>query len=118
MKFVGKILLAIIANAFALLLAKNIVSGFVLLDNFFVIIEVAAVFTAINLFLKPILKLILGPIIILTLGLGLIVVNAALLKLLDFLSKDLTIENIIALLYATLIISAVNVIVHLATRSK
>ena len=70
---------------------------------------------ALNLILKPIVKLLLGPLIVITLGIGLVVVNALMLYILDILSKSLTIENIPALIYGTLIISVINYVAHLAT---
>ena len=60
--------------------------------------------------------------IVITLGLAVIVVNAIIIYLLpivanhlDFLHGSITIETIPALLYATLIVSAVNFLIHLAT---
>jgi putative membrane protein len=71
--------------------------------------------------LKPVLTLVLGPVIILTLGLGIIIVNAIILWLLpiianniDFLHGSIIIQNIPALLFATLVVSVVNFIIHAA----
>lgn len=76
----------------------------------------AGTLTVLNFILKPILKLVLGPIIVLTLGLGLIIVNGLVLWTLDFLSPELTIQSIPALLWATLTIGAINFIFHVAQR--
>ena len=60
-------------------------------------------------------------IIILTLGIGLLIVNGVILYLLpivvnyiDFLRGSIIIQDIPALVYATLILTAVNFIVHIA----
>jgi putative membrane protein len=60
--------------------------------------------------------LLLGPIIIITLGLGAILVNAVILKVLDFLSPALSIQGLLALLYATIIVSVINLVFHFMTR--
>jgi len=117
MGLIVKIILAVLVNGLALFVADKYVSGFVLAANdlkTFAII--ALILTALNFILKPILKLLLGPIIILTLGLGAILVNAVILKVLDFLSPALTIQGLVALLYATIIVSIINVLFHFLTR--
>ena len=116
MKFLAKLILIIIANAAALWVAIKYIDGFGISGGAEEIISIAIVLTALNFFLKPILKLVLGPIIVLTLGLGLILVNAIVLYLLDLISKNLNIEGILALLYGTILISAVNFLVHSATK--
>ncbi len=116
MKFAAKIVVAVVVNALALVVAAYLVQGFNLetdLQNLFIL---AAVLTALNFFLKPILKLILGPVIVITLGLGLILVNAIILYILDTLSNNLTIENTGALIYSSIIIGLVNFVFHLATK--
>ena len=47
---------------------------------------------------------------------GLIVVNAFILYLLDILSQNLTIDGIPALIYASVIIGLVNFVFHFATK--
>ena len=116
MKLLAKIIVAIIANAIALYLAATYVSGFTLAGDIQAFVLVALVLTVLNFFLKPILTLVFGPVIVITLGLGLIVVNAVILKILDIFSQNLTIETIPALFIATLIVGAVNFVFHLATK--
>ena len=58
----------------------------------------------------------LSAIIVLTLGLGLVLVNAIILYLLDFLSENLMIETIPALLWGAVIIGFLNFIVHAAEK--
>lgn len=117
MKLIAKIIVAIIANAIALYAAANYIPGFTLMGNVQQVAGMAAVLTLLNFILKPILTLILGPVIILTLGLGLVLVNAIMLYILDIVSKNLTIETIPALLYATILIGVVNFIFHTATKN-
>jgi len=118
MRFLARIVLSFIANTFALLLAAYLLSGFMLQEDPLRVAFVAAMLTLINLLVKPFLKLLASPLIILTFGLALFFVNALILYVLDFLSEDLTIEGIHTLLLATILLGAVNFVTHLATRSK
>ena len=111
----------IAANALGLWLADKYVQGFGLSTTLWQLVFIALILTALNFILKPVLTLIMGPIIVVTLGLGVIIVNAVILKLLaliadhlDLLHGSITIQSIPALIFATLIVSAVNFIIHIA----
>jgi putative membrane protein len=121
MHWLFRVLIIILGNAFALWLANKYIAGFVLSGNWLQILFVALILTLLNFFLKPVFTLILGPIIILTLGLGILIVNAIILYLLpilashiDFLHGSIIIQSIPALFLATLIVSIINFIIHLA----
>ncbi|HUX35762.1 MAG TPA: phage holin family protein [Candidatus Paceibacterota bacterium] len=116
MKSAAKFIIAIVANAAGLLAAGYFVQGFNMDVNAQSLVLLALILTILNFFLKPFLKLLLGPVIILTLGLGLILVNMTVLYILDMLSQNLTIENISALVYSSIIIGLVNFVFHLATK--
>lgn len=110
--FGSKLIAMVGANALGLYLAGRYITDVVIpadLKNLFI---AAAVLTAINLLAKPILKLVLSPIIIITLGLGLIVVNAVTLYILDYLMAGVTIPLLLPLLYTTLVVSAVNWVIR------
>ncbi len=124
MKFIALLILSILLNAAGLALAAHFIFGFHLMgianaDGFSKpgsvqeILVVALILTALNMILKPIVKLFLGPIIILTLGLGLILVNSFMLFLLTLLSNNLRIEGISAFLWGSLILGVLNFIAHL-----
>ena len=122
MHWIARLVLVVAGNAFALWLANQYVAGFVLSAPILGLIIIAAVLTALNFILKPILTLILGPVIVLTLGLGLIIVNAIILEVLaymanhlDFMHGSISIQSVPALILSTLIVSAVNLVIHLAT---
>ncbi|KKU35544.1 MAG: putative membrane protein, partial [Candidatus Wolfebacteria bacterium GW2011_GWC2_46_275] len=124
MKFLSRFLFSIFSNLLAFLIAIKFVEGFTIADGSTtlfgisvpVLVAVVALFTVINLFIRPIIKLILSPIIILTFGLGILVVNALMLYLLDYFSKNVTIQGLEPLAYATLIISVVNLIIGVSAR--
>jgi putative membrane protein len=117
MKLVSKIILSVFSNAVALWAAAYFVPGFEMALELKPFLTVVLVLTALNVFLRPILKVILSPVIILTLGVGIILVNAFVLYLLDFILVEITINGLWALLYATLIIGAVNVLVHFSAKN-
>jgi putative membrane protein len=120
MHWLLKFAIIVAGNALALWLAWLYIPGFELTTNWLQIALVALVLALLNGLLKPLLTLILGPIIVLTLGIGILVVNALilwvlplLLNYIDFLRGSIIIQDIPALVYATLIVSVVNFVIHL-----
>jgi len=105
------------SNLVALFVASHYVEGFIISPGFENLLLAAVVLTAINALVRPIIKFILSPIIFITLGFGVIIVNALMLYLLDKLLPSITIIGLMPLLYATLIISAVNLVVNFSAKS-
>lgn len=116
MKFLSRIFFSFFSNLVAFLLAMQFVRDFRVAGDFITLLGAVALFTLINLLIRPIAKLIFAPVIILTLGFGILIVNALMLYLLDYFSKNVTIVGLEPLAYATLIISAVNIIVNMTAR--
>lgn len=116
MKLAAHIVGAVIINAIALWVASLLLPNFHLTPVTVDVLGVAAILTLLNFLVRPILKFILMPFIIVTLGVGLLAINAFMLYLLDFFAKDLSIQGIPTLIYATLIIGVVNFVFHLFTR--
>ncbi len=117
MKLIGKLILGIISNFIAIYAATNFISGVTFSGGIRDLIIASAILTAINYFVLPLLKLLFGPLIILTLGIFLIVVNALGIYILDILSDPLRIQGYIPLLLASLIVSAVNFIIAASGRA-
>jgi len=108
----------VLTNAVALLAAAYFIQGVKFDGDFKKLIVAALIFTALNIFLKPIVKTFLGPFIVLTFGLFIIVVNALMLYLLDLWSPALTIEGYKPLFLATLLISVLNTVVGWGIKEK
>ncbi|MCX6702407.1 MAG: phage holin family protein [Candidatus Wolfebacteria bacterium] len=109
----GKLFFYLVFNFLALYLASRFVVGFAISQDPVEFLKIAAIFTLINLFVKPIFKFILKPFVILTLGLGIIAINMALLYSLKvFFPQSIGITGLIPLLYATLIVVIVNLFAH------
>jgi putative membrane protein len=77
----------------------------------------AGIFTLINLYIRPLIKMILSPVVVLTLGLFTLVINAGMLYLLDILSENVTITSTESLIYGTLLITAVNFLLGFSAKS-
>jgi len=113
MGIIKKPVLMLLANGVGLYLATTFVPGITIpldLKNFALVV---VALTLINLLLRPIVKLLLMPVIILTLGLGSFIVNALMLYILDFLLPAVTIEGLVTLLIATLILSISNLVIRI-----
>lgn len=105
-----KILLGLLANILALYLAQIWVTGFVVVNGWQAYLVAGLVLTILNWVVKPILKVITGPLIFISLGLFLIVINAIIVWLTAQLTGYIIIDGYVPLLLATLIIAAVNLI--------
>ena len=75
-KGVAHIIFLFFSNLIALAIAAKFVPGFTISFEPIVFAQITAVFTLINIFIKPIIKIVLTPVLILTFGLGIIFVNA------------------------------------------
>ncbi|MDD4352409.1 MAG: phage holin family protein [Candidatus Gracilibacteria bacterium] len=71
-----------------------------------------------NAFVKPLLKFISFPVIILTLGLFLFVINIFILFLTNYFVPDLIIEGAVTYIYLAIIFAIVNSIEHLYLKFK
>lgn len=116
MKFLYRFLFSLFSNLVAFIIAERYITGFIITGDLRQLLFAVAIFTVINTFIRPVLKLIFGPIIILTFGLGILIINAFMLYLLDKFSENVTIQGLEPLAYATLIISVVNLIVGVSAR--
>lgn len=111
MKFIARFVFHVFSNTVGLFAASRLIAGFVFTGNFTELLIAAGVLALINMFLRPILKLIFGPLIVLTLGLFIIVVNALTLYILDLFITPLRITGYLPLLYASLLIGLINFLV-------
>ncbi len=112
----SKFAVTLIGNGFGLYLASLYVPGFrvdLTLDGF---VAAAVVLTFINFFVKPILSLILAPIIFLTLGAASFGLNAFTLWTLDYLLPVVSISGFLPLVSATLIIVFINMATRLVSK--
>lgn len=112
-----KIFLRLLVTALALWVATKFVPGISFTgDNSAALLGVALVFAAVNLFVKPILQLFSFPVVLLTLGLFLFVINGLMLLLTSFLSARLGfgfhVDGIIAAILGSLVVSITAGLLH------
>lgn len=105
---IQKFALSFIANAVGLYLATLYVAGVTILLKLEGFAIVVVTLTLIHIFIRPLIKIALTPLMILTLGLAGILVNALTLYLLDLILPTVTIDGLVSLFFATIIVSLLN----------
>lgn len=96
------------ANAIALYVAAALLTGIAYGDSGWTLVIAAAVFTLVNMWLRPVVRLLSLPFIILTLGLFLFVVNVLMLYVTDWLVPDFEIRTLGAGILGSIVVSVVN----------
>ena len=112
----AKLIARILINAAALWITAYFIPGVFFEGGIIPLLIAALIFTALNILLKPLFKLLFGPLIILTLGIFTLIINAGILLILDIVSDPLRIEGYLPLLEATLLIGIVNIILNMGKK--
>lgn len=105
-------LIKVLVNAAALWVAARFVPGIDLSGDVWQILLIALVFGVVNAILKPVIKLLSLPLLIITLGLFAIVINMILLAITAGLMENLTVDGVLAAFLGSLVISIVSAILH------
>lgn len=100
-------------NAVALWVAARFVPGIELSGEFLPILLVAAVFGLVNALIKPFVLLLSIPVVVLTLGLFTLVINALMLMLTAAMVGALSVEGFGAAFLGSLLISIVSLLFSL-----
>jgi putative membrane protein len=109
---IRRLLYAWIVNVTAIAVAAALIDGIDYSDDYWVLIVTGLVFGLVNFFLKPILKLLALPLITITLGLALFFVNLLMLYITSWIVSGFDIDSFTAAVWATIVISAVNWVLH------
>jgi putative membrane protein len=88
-----RMLIRLVLLAVIIAIVAQIVPGINVHGGFLALLWVAFLFSVVNLILGPLFKLLSLPLIVLTLGLFLLVVNAALLGITAWLSSHLSVDS-------------------------
>jgi putative membrane protein len=102
-----RFLLKLVVIGIAVWIVAAVVPGVHVQEGFASYALIAVIFAVINVLVKPVLKLLSFPFILLTLGLFLIVINAAVLGLTALATTRLDIDGFGPAVVASLLISAV-----------
>jgi putative membrane protein len=104
-------LIQIAVNAAAIYVAVVIVPGLGFTGEWWKLLVVAAVFSLVNTFLKPILRIVTLPLTLMTFGLFLLVINALMLLITGAVSNELTlgftVDGFLPALLGSIVISLV-----------
>ena len=104
-------LLHIIANAAAILASAQIVPNVFYQYEFLSLVKIAVMLAVANSLIKPVLKIVFSPLILITLGLFTLVINIFLIWLVVYFSPELSIVGFTAYFLVMIIVSVLNFIV-------
>ena len=107
-----RLALSLAINVAALFVASIFIDGIAYGSKFWVLILAGAVFGLVNFFVKPIVKLLALPLVVVTFGLALFGVNLFMLYITSWIVGPFDIGSIMDAVWATLIIWAVNVVLN------
>lgn len=105
-----------IVLALGVTIATKIVPG-ISCDNGSTLIVVVLLLSFFNAILKPLLVLFTLPFILITMGLGVLVINALLFMLVGELVAGFAVDGFVAALLGSIVVSITNLLVSMVTRS-
>lgn len=108
MEFIPKIIAKIILNGIALYIAKTYFPDFVLAGGIDTFVIAAVLLALLNMFVRPILRLVSTPLIWLSFGLFNIVIHVLILWIADQFLTQLAINSLSTLFWASIIIALAN----------
>jgi len=112
MKTLGHFLIQIVANSLSILFCSAYLKGFSFEGDIYLLIKVSFFIALLNFFLKPILKIIFSPLIFLTFGLFLVLINAFILWLASYLFSCLSIQLGLPLVLSSIVFGIINIFIH------
>lgn len=107
-----KYLIKLLVSAVSVLILAEILPG-IALTSYSSAIIVALVIAVLNIFVRPLLILFTLPVTILTLGLFLLVINAAIILLADYLIGDFNVDGWIWALIFSLLLSVLQSVLQM-----
>ncbi len=117
-----RLLLRWLINAVALFVATQLVDGIVVVGGIAGVVLAALVIGLVNALIRPLIKKLTCPLIILTLGLFTLVINAAMLWVASLISQALGIgfrvESLGAAFWGAIVITIVSFVLSLFIRDK
>jgi putative membrane protein len=113
-----RFLLRVAANALAVLVAARFVPGVIYGYEPVSLLKIAVILALANAFIKPVLKLLFSPLILLTLGLFIIIINIFMVWLAAYFAPELSITGIAAYFWTMLVVSLFNFAASILTRKE
>lgn len=118
MSFLGYIVIQIAVNALAFLAADYFVPGMELKGDFLDLVTLTGILAAFNIFLRPAVRFFLGPFVMLSFGLILIVLNAVVLWFASAWVPSLVFTTPLAVLETAFIFTVGNFAIYLARKAR
>ena len=118
MRIIFNFIARIIANSIGILIAAYFVSGIAFKGDLIDLVITGFILAIANSIVKPILKFITGPLIVLTMGLFMVVINVIILWIATLLVPELTIIGFWAYFWGVIILAILNAITHTIARKK
>lgn len=112
-----KLILKLLLTALAVIILAYVLPG-ISVDGYFSAIGVAIVLALLRLFVKPVLVILTLPVTILTLGLFLLIINAVIILLADYLLGGFDVKNIWWALLFSLLLSFLQSIMYSLLEDK
>lgn len=111
-------LLSILGNSLGLYLSSRFIQGVSWSGDMIGLLTSGLLLGMFNVTIKPVLKILSAPFILLTLGLFIIIINFFILWFLQFFIQDLVISGFWAYFWTLAIITGVNYLVHIFSKRK
>ncbi|OHB18063.1 MAG: hypothetical protein A2913_01530 [Parcubacteria group bacterium RIFCSPLOWO2_01_FULL_40_65] len=105
------ILLSILGNSLGLYFTQYSIENFAFSGGYQNYLTAGLVLAVLNFTLKPVIKFITAPIILMTLGLFIIAINALMLWITDYFFVFMDIGTMTALMLSTIIIGFINLVI-------
>ena len=116
MKWLIKLILQILANALAIFLLAKYVPQIQFTGDLLDYLLVGLILALANLIVRPILKIISAPLVFITMGLFMVMINVIILFGVDWFVQELTIIGFWGYFWGVVVISILNAAVHLGTK--
>ena len=100
----------------AVYVAFLLVPGFIISGDWKQYLIAGIVLGLLNMVVRPVLKLVSLPLILLTLGMFTFFINILILWVFDYLMPSVTIEGLMAMIWTTIIVSIVNIFFSTITK--
>ena len=118
----SKLLIRLLINAIALWVAVQLVRGITYENGWLGLLAIALIFGVVNAFIRPVLKLLTCPLILVTLGLFTLVINALMLWLTSAISQALNLHFVVRGFWPAfvggLIVSIVSIVLSLFVKDE
>lgn len=118
MRLILKFILQILANALAIFVAAYFVPQIIFNGDIVDYLIVGLILAVANTIIKPILKIISAPLIFITLGLFIIVINGIILFGVDWFIKELIINSFWGYFWGVIILSLINALLAGSIKKK